>query len=721
MLIILLIGLVVGLSALFSSLGQQQTETSRAAQSSEQLVVAKTALIGYAASYREQGHAERTWGFLPCPDFNNDGAHDTVGPCNGDTNSVIGRLPYRTLGLTDLRDHTGECLWYVVSASHKVMNTAPGMSWDLRGNIRIVDKDGHVLAEPDDSEGGAVAAIIAPGPPVAGQNRNSGTGRCSGDTTNAFPNWLEGNSPYVSPVAGTIVLRQGDVGSPSHNDRIVWITARELYAPIARRSDLLGTMLEDFRACFSSFASLPLPASAYRISNGAADPKLTMLADGIDQVLAATSSTAACSWYSSTTSFTPELWKHWKDHIRYVVCNSGTPCLTVNASPTQCTGALLFAGRSNPSPRTAAGKTIPANTTGAGYFKGDNMTSLGGIATMFGGATAYDAANPENDIALCLDPSPPPSGPITLSGPIAISAKTVADGALAAFSDGTLTLGDPDVDSAVATVESLSGCAWLNAQPAFGTGLRAYFRYRIVKKGEGFVFTIVDADRNRSIAMCGAGGRHLGYAGLPDSGLSNLRYPKIGLEIDTLQQSGYGPPLAPNSKTAGKNDPPSSHVALLFWGQHDPGDSLHAATTYTYDDNVHGEPTTAQPVAPPTYSDPINPPATALAGIDQLDTVRHVRLEIVRAYSAAVGSATYEIKVWLDLSAAPPADGAGTGFSDTTADFDSLGPPPLISTIATIQDVDASEAFKNFRLGFTNGVSSAAQEIQITQFEARTR
>lgn len=712
LLIILLIGLVVGLSALFSSLGQQQTETSRAAQSSDQMVLAKTALIGYAGSYHEQVNPDRTPGYLPCPDTDNDGIQDTTfGDCPNDTTqTVIGRLPYRTLGLPDLRDHTGECLWYVVSASHKAMNAAPGMNWDLRGKLRIVDKDGRVLADPDDNEGGAVAAIIAPGPPVAGQNRVAGNGRCAGDATNAFANWLEGNAAYASPAAGTIVLRQGDVGSSTHNDRIVWITARELYAPIARRSDLLGRMLADLRTCFNSqFASLPLPALANRLDNGAADPKWQMLAAGIDEVLAATPSPAACSWNGS--AFTANLWAGWKDHVRYVACKSGTPCLTVGASA--CTGALLFAGRNaNNAPRTAAEKTV------AGYFEGDNLTSLTGIGTTFAGATTYNPGNPAQDLALCLTPSTPPGGaPITLSGPVAIAAKTVADGTLAAVADRTLTLGDPDVDSGDAAVASLFGCAWLGDGQPFGAGLRAYFRYRIVKKGEGFVLAILDADRNPATNMCGAGGRHLGYAGLPDAGVENLRYPKIGLEFDTDSQTGYGG--NPNSTNSGKNDPASSHLALVFWGQHAPADAAHGGTTYTYDDNVHGEPTAPQPVAPSTYRNPINPPTTAVAGFDQVDAVRHVRLEIARTYSAPPAAvSTYTIKVWLDLSAVPPADGTGTGFSDTTADYLS---PPLISTTFKIEDLDTTEAFRTFRLGFTNGASSSAQEIQITQFEARTR
>src|SRR6185436_20415405 len=56
-------------------------------------------------------------GSLPCPDTDNDGAAELFAGVN--CPAYVGRLPWRTLGLPDLRDGAGERLWYAVSTRHK--------------------------------------------------------------------------------------------------------------------------------------------------------------------------------------------------------------------------------------------------------------------------------------------------------------------------------------------------------------------------------------------------------------------------------------------------------------------------------------------------------------------------------------------------------------------------------------------------------------------------
>ncbi len=76
----------------------------------EALIKAKEALIAYAVS-----DATRP-GELPCPDVNDDGklvlGEDFVG---SNCVSLIGRVPWITLRLPDLRDAAGERLWYALS------------------------------------------------------------------------------------------------------------------------------------------------------------------------------------------------------------------------------------------------------------------------------------------------------------------------------------------------------------------------------------------------------------------------------------------------------------------------------------------------------------------------------------------------------------------------------------------------------------------------------
>lgn len=84
------------------------------------LAQAKGALIDFAVSDNTRP------GQLPCPDVNDDG--EATSPADfiaatGACVSLIGRLPWKTLGLPDLRDDSGERLWYAVSNDFRANNT----------------------------------------------------------------------------------------------------------------------------------------------------------------------------------------------------------------------------------------------------------------------------------------------------------------------------------------------------------------------------------------------------------------------------------------------------------------------------------------------------------------------------------------------------------------------------------------------------------------------
>ena len=69
------------------------------------LAEAKAALLGFGAQSGAALGSARP-GELPCPDINNSGVE--AASCNG---NVVGRLPWKTLGINDLRDGDGERLW----------------------------------------------------------------------------------------------------------------------------------------------------------------------------------------------------------------------------------------------------------------------------------------------------------------------------------------------------------------------------------------------------------------------------------------------------------------------------------------------------------------------------------------------------------------------------------------------------------------------------------
>ena len=181
MLILASLALLMGIGALIAvelagagSRGQRDRVTERA------LAQAHEALVAYAAD-RPISSAVGP-GYLPCPDLDNDGwAEATCGSLTGDSGQAqrLGRLPWKTLGLPDLRDGHGERLWYAVSSKHKgLLNCAASRSCvdmspaSALGTITLRDSTGAVLndgtlSDPTlASQGGLAAIVIAPGAPL---------------------------------------------------------------------------------------------------------------------------------------------------------------------------------------------------------------------------------------------------------------------------------------------------------------------------------------------------------------------------------------------------------------------------------------------------------------------------------------------------------------------------------------------------------------------------
>ncbi|HET7159234.1 MAG TPA: hypothetical protein VFI62_09570, partial [Burkholderiales bacterium] len=90
---------------------------------------ARQALIGRAIA-----DANRP-GSLPCPDTNGDGSADLF--AGAACPSYIGRLPWRTLGIGDLRDEHGERLWYVLSPNYRDHPLAPPLNSDAKGTLTV--------------------------------------------------------------------------------------------------------------------------------------------------------------------------------------------------------------------------------------------------------------------------------------------------------------------------------------------------------------------------------------------------------------------------------------------------------------------------------------------------------------------------------------------------------------------------------------------------------
>lgn len=297
MAIVLLVAVLAAAAALQASTRSLTIERERASESA--LAQAREALIAYAAD--RAINASVGPGYLPCPDLDNDGwAESTCGSLAGDTGQEqrLGRLPWKTLGLPDLRDGHGERLWYAVSTKYKgLLNCAASRACvDMSpaaalGTISVRDASGFVLHDGTIADaaraaaGGAAAVVLAPGPPIERggrlQRRECAAPDCDANAVcvvsppqraalcNAT-NYLdlatglrggdEDNAAFVdrSDTAGRALNRDGFVHGPVvadgrivSNDRLAVVTYGDLMPRMMRRVAL------EVAACLRFYASRP--------------------------------------------------------------------------------------------------------------------------------------------------------------------------------------------------------------------------------------------------------------------------------------------------------------------------------------------------------------------------------------------------------------------------------------------------------------------------------
>ncbi len=121
-------------------------------------------------------------GSFACPDIMtnisnnvpNDGIADLLS--GNDCPAYAGRLPWRTLDLPDLRDASGERLWYVLSRNFRDDDSAQPINSDTKGTLTVYAQDGVTSLTPPGSE--AVAVVFAPGVALGSQVRDANAASC---------------------------------------------------------------------------------------------------------------------------------------------------------------------------------------------------------------------------------------------------------------------------------------------------------------------------------------------------------------------------------------------------------------------------------------------------------------------------------------------------------------------------------------------------------------
>ncbi|MCC7311997.1 MAG: hypothetical protein IT510_12210 [Sulfuritalea sp.] len=766
---ILVIG---GLYFFISNLSPEEIEARRQKNTEAALVQARDALIGYALQYRDAqaakdandtGDDDRAmYGYLPLPDLGSSRNQNIDPNCRQDPNdinsprlegcdantfngiafdangigpTVVGRLPWRTLGIEPLRDGHGECLWLIVSSLHGRIQQAPlpptppaiqpAMNWDTLGQLDIVTANGtNALSSALAVHDRPVAIIFSPGPPLPGQNRKppSSAPPAGDDVTQCggnygVTNYLDPASPIALGVitnylagpndasaltgdsdtsndpddalkkpmllhgkvfkSGTNYLPGGCTGPNCElavNDIGLPITSDTLFSAIRKNTN--------FRTDFNNVLDRMVGCLRDQFAAGGAwSPDSTNL-QGIAGDKTAGRIPANDSCYGDDIN--PKgYYSHYKELIFVAKPNAGA--LSVNGQA--CAGTVLFASQRGPGQvRITAGAGIKDKNIVGNYLEGENLISFtnpstacppGSDCLTFSGPEKFErissSQSAAQDIVRCI-----PFGASLLMTPSpGLAAAGLSQIASYAPGTRTLTLGREVAASLPAgSASDLFGCAWTPETRAMNGGLRSYFLFRINDAGfssaplDGFTFAIVDGDNNGTNA-CGAARQHLGYSG-NNLDTPFIVSPKIALEIDPRQQSGFNP-IVTDPLRNGRNDPNynGGHVAIQYWGGEAPilatGTAVGTFPPCTAprfavgsdcylpqeeDDNVHGTPANARTSFPPPPANPVAPatapavPPDTPAGVYKLDPGLsgiptnkdiHVRVETTRP------AATYDL------------------------------------------------------------------------------
>lgn len=304
-LLIMLIILIAGASAmLLRSLNSSTMRLEREKITADALAQAKEALIGYAVS-------NNTPGKLPCPEntasigFPNEG--QAQGSCSNSL-PVIGRLPWRTLGLGDLRDGNGDKLWYVRSPGFEA---AP------------INSDTPAQLNVDGIAKSAVAIIFSVGAPINGQSRPVPTA----GTPPVITQYLDlsnndGDSSFVTTGS-----------SDTFNDRLLLVTPDDLFQVVEKRiAKEVNTALANYLATNGVY---PYPAKFSDATCGStciSDP--TVCRGRLPQTA------LPVDWAGMPTWF---YLNHWYLTIMY---SAGTGHLA--SAPVGCNATLVVSGNTTP-------------------------------------------------------------------------------------------------------------------------------------------------------------------------------------------------------------------------------------------------------------------------------------------------------------------------------------------------------------------------------------
>ena len=208
-LLIVFVVLIFGASSyLLLSFDLNKRELEKNQKTMQALNEAKLAIIGWSVKHKNPGT-------LPCPEdvtlvgtFNEGNSRSTCNEVN-----PIGRLPWKTLGIGDIRDGNGDKLWYAISSGFRSkpinLNTSATLSVNSQAS-RVV------------------AITFSAGSPLTSQKRINQTD---------IAQYLD-----LSNVNGVPTFLMGKA-KEDFNDRLLFVTKDDLFNAVSMRvlGDIRGT------------------------------------------------------------------------------------------------------------------------------------------------------------------------------------------------------------------------------------------------------------------------------------------------------------------------------------------------------------------------------------------------------------------------------------------------------------------------------------------------
>jgi hypothetical protein len=260
----------------FTSAGNSQEREDRSMSALRQ---AKAALIAYAANEQWQlykGQATDQPGALPCPDIVHDGTEaeegdsDCVAAGFSSTSNLIGRIPWKTLGIDDLRDASGERLWYALAHNFRKLSGTTIINSDTQA-CDTPACDTPVLCPSQLAVIGTapasnvVAIVFAPGQALdLGQVGGPLQNRPADHTDPAYNNpinYLENFDLNCNGDGRHYRFTTNAIPVDTFNDRLLVITQADLMAAVepvvaARIERDIKPLLQDY---FNKWGAYPFP------------------------------------------------------------------------------------------------------------------------------------------------------------------------------------------------------------------------------------------------------------------------------------------------------------------------------------------------------------------------------------------------------------------------------------------------------------------------------